>query len=785
MLLEDFLTSVENLFSHFDLENDSMKELVSKITDMASKIERDEFVDSPELHDYLSRFISYYSAAQSLPEPRTLRRLKNYRILIHKLAMRFLVTREEELSRIFEHAPNPEADVKFAKGVGERRSRVLKEQGVQKIEDLVYYLPRDYDDRRQILSVSEVLPGDRCTFKGKLVNHESRKAKDMHIVTAVLTDGFGQILVKWFNQPYIAEKLISNREYLVSGVGKPTPFGPLEFNNPEFEPVVSGVQREIVPVYSLPSGVSQKIMRRIFRKNISVAKHIPEPLPEDLIQKRMLFQKNHSLYAVHFPRSYFELRQAKRRLSYEELFLFEVGILRNRHQLQQRHRGVRKDFDGVLAQRLVDSLPFKLTAEQKRVTEEIRADLKSDLPMTRLLQGDVGSGKTIVAELAIVDAFEAGFQSAVMVPTAILAVQQYERLKGHLEPLGIRVGLLVSLSRKSASDKLKKEIASGEIDVVVGTHALIQESVSFKDLGLVVIDEQHRFGVKQRETLIFKGSLVDTLVMTATPIPRTLALTIYGDLDVSCINELPAGRTPVRTLLINESRIEQLYSLIRDEIRLGHQAFIVYPIIEESEKVDLKAAKDEAENLKRVFPDIPIELLHGRLALEDKMAVMERFRAKETMILVTTSVVEVGVDIPDATLLVIEHPERFGLAQLHQLRGRVGRSSIKSYCILVQRTGVSDEIRDRLSSFAATSDGFKVAELDLRLRGPGEFFGFRQHGVPNFRFADVVEHSDLLVMARRDAMELLSKDPELSKHQPIADEIERRFGQELTLVEVG
>ncbi len=786
MLLEEFLRGAEELFRNFKTSGCSRDELVNSLRELANGIDREEFEDMQELHQYISKVLSYYSAILDLPKERVSRRLDNHSVILGRLAKRFLIRSPRELSAMLASAPEPTADVKFAKGVGEARSRLLKEQGIRRIEDLVYYIPRDYDDRRKILSVSAVNPGVRCTFRGRLVNHQTKRAKDIQITTAVMTDGLGQILLKWFNQPYISEKLISNAEYLVSGVAKASPFGPLEMNTPEFELVGPVAQREILPVYSLPSGISQRVMRRIFQKNISVAAYFEEILPPRLMERRDLLGRNHSYYAVHFPKSFFEVEQARRRLAYEELLVFEVGLLKNRKRLQAKHRGVKKVFEGILAKRLVQLLPFRLTNEQERVMEEIRADLRSDLPMSRLLQGDVGSGKTIIAEIAVTDSFEAGFQSAVMVPTAVLAVQHYERLKSHLEPLGIRVGLLIGLSRKSAQDKLKSLIASGEIDVVVGTHALIQESVSFKDLGLVIIDEQHRFGVRQREALIFKGSLVDTLVMTATPIPRTLALTVYGDLDVSCINELPGGRIPIRTLLINESRIQQLYSLIREEVRQGHQVFIVYPIIEESEKVDLKAASDEAEELKKhIFPDLSIELLHGRLSTEEKMAVMKRFREKQTMVLVSTSVVEVGVDIPAATLLVIEHPERFGLAQLHQLRGRIGRSTLKSFCVLVLRGRLSEDIKERLHSFASTSDGFKVAELDLKLRGPGEFFGVRQHGLPDFRFADIVEDSDLLLMARNDAIELITNDPDLITCPLLFEEVERRFGQEVSLFEVG
>jgi ATP-dependent DNA helicase RecG len=421
-----------------------------------------------------------------------------------------------------------------------------------------------------------------------------------------------------------------------------------------------------------------------------------------------------------------------------------------------------------------------------RAFNEIREDMRASSPMSRLLQGDVGSGKTLVAELAIVDNYEAGYQSALMVPTSVLAMQHYEKIKRDLSPIGIEVALLTGSMKRSEQDSVRNAMITGEIDLVIGTHSLIQDGVEFKNLGLVVVDEQHRFGVKQREKLTSKGSLLDSLVMTATPIPRTLALTAYGDLDISTIRTMPKGRSPVRTVLLARSRLRELYSFISDELKMGHQVFFIYPLVEESEQVDLKNATDEAARLReQVFPGVGVELLHGRFTDTEKQEIMQRFRTKKSMILVSTTVVEVGIDVPSATVMVIEHPERFGMAQLHQLRGRVGRSSLKSICVMVMNRAISEEALARLREFASTSSGFDVAELDLKLRGPGEFLGLRQHGIPQFRIGDIVADRDLLFKAREDAKKLIDKDPELSEHGSLRIEMERVYSEKVNLIEVG
>lgn len=786
MLFEEFLVLCEEQLEDFLKNKLPPSALFNELNRLVRYIDTEEFKCFPHLKEYLLPFLRYYSVLQKLPPERQRKRVENGFKMIHKMRNVFLLTGSEEIEALKQNRINPEASVKFAKGVGENRAKLLHKFGIEKIKELLWWLPRDYEDRRKIIPLSSLRQDEKVTVMAELLNYSVKRVKDYVIITAVVSDGFGQILLKWFNQEYITRYLKKGAKYLITGVPKKNSFGPYEINTPEIEEITGEPKREILPVYSLTSGLTQRIMRRIIRKNISVVGTFREFIPQSILEKRDLLPREHAMLAVHFPKSLYEADKARERLSYEELFLFEVALLHNRAKMKKKDLGISKQIVGELSRRFIESRSFKPTADQLKVYEEIKEDLKASTPMNRMLQGDVGSGKTFVAELAIIDNFEAGYQSAMMVPTSVLAIQQYEKLHKELDHVGVKVGLLVGSMKKSEQDRVKKQLALGEIDVVIGTHALIQENVNFKDLGLVIVDEQHRFGVKQREALMTKGTMVDTLVMTATPIPRTLALTAYGDLDVSTIREMPPGRAPVRTMIITENRLSELYAFVREEVAQGHQCFFIYPLIEESEVMDLKAATEAAEFLSgEVFPEFGVELLHGKMNDREKTEIMQRFKKKETMILVSTSVIEVGIDIPTATVMVIEHPERFGLAQLHQLRGRVGRSSLKSYCILVLNRGVSSEAAKRLRKFAETNDGFKVAEIDLRLRGPGEFMGTRQHGLPDFKIADIIRDSKLLFWAREDALELIKVDPELEGNSLIKKEIRERFGEKVSLIEVG
>ncbi|MEA2066257.1 MAG: ATP-dependent DNA helicase RecG [Thermotogota bacterium] len=785
MIFEDFIDNCENLFQSYEEGNIKPAEITGEIKRYASVLDKEELKGFNELHKYLRSFLEYLIVIPKLPAQRQKVRIENGKRMIDKLRKQFLLKAKGELLRLKSGNLSLESKVKFAKNVGERRSKILNKMGIYTIEDLLWWLPRDYEDRRKIIPLSSITPEKKCTVQVTLLNYSKKKVKGYSIITAVVTDGFGQILLKWFNQDYILGQLKKESEYIVTGTAKKNAFGPYEMNSPEIEEISGTSPREIVPVYSTTSGISQKMMRRILKNNLGATQLFQDTLSRKLRDEKNLLDVVHAMQGIHYPKSVYEIRKSRERLVFEEFYLFEIALLFNREKLRFDRGGIKKKIEGKLVSSFCESLDFVLTNDQKKAFEEIRADLTSEKPMNRLLQGDVGSGKTVVAEMAIIDNFEAGFQSAFMIPTSVLATQHYERLVNELENFGINVELLVGSMKKSDQDRIKRQLATGDIDVIVGTHALIQENVEFKELGLVIIDEQHRFGVEQRKALMNKGNLIDTLVMTATPIPRTLSLTAYGDLDVSVIREMPPGRKPVKTMLIIDSKLNDVHSFVREEVNKGNQVFFIYPLIEESEVIDLKAATEEAEKLKNeIFPEIPLELLHGRMTEEQKKKIMAKFKKKEIKILVSTSVIEVGIDMPSATLMVIEHPERFGLAQLHQLRGRVGRSSITSYCFLIINRNLSDETVERLRQFAFTNDGFKVAELDLTLRGPGEFMGIRQHGMPEFKIGDIVKDAEILYSARYEAEKTITEDPKLEKDISLKKAVKERFGERISLIEV-
>ncbi|KUK91208.1 MAG: ATP-dependent DNA helicase RecG [Mesotoga infera] len=785
MLFEQFLDRCEELFET-SLTGKKGVSVLPEFKQLISLVDKEELSSYASLEDYFPKFTSYFSGIDNLSDDRKFRRLRNGLEMIEKLRKIFLMRSAEEIDSLLGRPVSHSTPIKFAYSVGEARSKILKRMDIETVGDLIYYFPRDYEDRRIIVSISSIVPDCKVSVKGRILNFSAKKVSGYTIISAVASDGFGQLLLKWFNQDYILQKLKKEREYLIHGLAKKTAFGPMEMNSPEIEEVEGEVPREILPVYSLTSGISMKMMRKVIKRNLGLVRSLDNLVPLPFVKSRDLLDRRHAFVAIHFPKSQFEIRKARETLAYEEFFLFETSILYRRRQIQNRYQGLSKDISGGLAKKLIQSLPFELTEDQVRAFNEIREDMRASSPMSRLLQGDVGSGKTLVAELAIVDNYEAGYQSALMVPTSVLAMQHYEKIKRDLSPIGIEVALLTGSMKRSEQDSVRNAMITGEIDLVIGTHSLIQDGVEFKNLGLVVVDEQHRFGVKQREKLTSKGSLLDSLVMTATPIPRTLALTAYGDLDISTIRTMPKGRSPVRTVLLARSRLRELYSFISDELKMGHQVFFIYPLVEESEQVDLKNATDEAARLReQVFPGVGVELLHGRFTDTEKQEIMQRFRTKKSMILVSTTVVEVGIDVPSATVMVIEHPERFGMAQLHQLRGRVGRSSLKSICVMVMNRAISEEALARLREFASTSSGFDVAELDLKLRGPGEFLGLRQHGIPQFRIGDIVADRDLLFKAREDAKKLIDKDPELSEHGSLRIEMERVYSEKVNLIEVG
>jgi len=642
--------------------------------------------------------------------------------------------------------------------------------GIETVEHLLTHYPRKYYDRRNLSKIAELKTGEEVTFLGQVLTVSQRKLRQGRtIVTAAVGDDSGIIQVVWFNQPYIVNHFKPGREIIMSG--EATYYrGSRQVVNPEFEVVGDLLDEQllstgrIVPVYPATRGVSQRFLRGLIARTLEEFRDaVFENLPDPVVEEKGLPSRYDAIRSLHFPDDNRSLQSGMRRLKLEELFYLQLIFSLQRKNRSVRSRNPRFDIRFELEKRFFAELPFTLTPAQRRVIEDIHHDLGDRRGMNRLLQGDVGSGKTVVAGAALLAAVEAGYQVAMMVPTEVLAVQHFESLRGPFESLGVSSALLIGALKSKEKREIHRGLASGDIAVAIGTHALIQEAVSYHRLGLVVIDEQHRFGVRQRAALLGGDVAPHMLVMTATPIPRTLALTAYADLDLSVIDEMPSGRAPVRTRLVPPHKKEAMYDFVREEIEKGARAYFLYPVIDETEKQDLEAAKSAFESLSQgVFAGIPIGLLHGKMPFEEKTAVMRDFAAGNVVLLVTTTVVEVGVHVPEATIMVVHHPERFGLSQLHQLRGRVGRGGKPGFCFLLENEGTSPSSYSRLRTFSKVSDGFRIAEEDLKQRGPGEFFGVRQHGVPGFKLANPLVDRDLVESASRYVKALLREDPGLS-----------------------
>lgn len=706
---------------------------------------------------------------------------------------------KRENEKIFQLLSQP---VQYIKGVGPRIATILEKKRVSTIEDLLFFLPRRYEDRRHIKKIAEIVIGQKETIVGEIISAQFQGYGAKKVFEVTVGDPSGRLIATWFKGSHTFLKSTFRPGLRVILTGEVRAFKGLKsMIHPDFE-VISDDEdddslhfRRIVPIYSESEGLHQKTIRKIVHSALSMTLPILEsPIPAYICDERKLPPLKESILSLHFPASMDIVSQLEtgqspylRRLIYEEFFFFELGMALRRKEVSFE-KGISFKTNGELVQRFYRLLPFNLTGAQRRVIREIEEDMKKERPMNRLLQGDVGSGKTVVAMTAMVTACDNGYQAAIMAPTEILAEQHYRNINLWAEGVGLKA-VLVTGSRKGAeARKIIKGIESGEVNIIVGTHALIQEKLSFHNLGLVIIDEQHRFGVIQRAALRDKGVNPDVIVMTATPIPRTLAMTVYGDLDISVIDELPPGKKPVKTQVYYESQREKVYQLIRSEVKKGQQVFIVYPLVEESENLDLKDATNMADHLQNiVFPEFRIGLIHGKMRPRDKDRIMSAFIRKEIDILVSTTIIEVGIDVPEASLMVIEHADRFGLSQLHQLRGRVGRSAIPGHCILMAQYDVSEEARKRLSVMERSSDGFRIAEEDLAIRGPGEFMGTRQSGLPDFRVASIVRDGRILSEARQDAFRIIENDPRLEKpeHQALKRMLLHRWGGRLELAKTG
>ena len=658
--------------------------------------------------------------------------------------------------------------VQFIKGVGPNRAKLLNLLGVNTVQDLINYYPRAYEDRTKVKKIEELEDGKEALIEAVTVSGVSvfKLRRNMTIVKVLVQDDTGRCLITWFNQDYIKTKIHSKEKYRFYGKVTKKP-GQFEMASPVFDK--EGEYKntgKIVPIYPTTKGLSETVIRQAVENSLSIMEDkIEDNLPEYICERFNLMNESEALKQIHFPENMEELKKARTRLVFEELLTFQLALLSLKNQYENEIRGIKYSKDVHMSD-VINTLPFNLTKAQLRVLEEIDRDMESEKPMNRLLQGDVGSGKTVVAMIAAYKAVKSGYQAAIMAPTTILATQHLENFNKILGQFGIRCELLVSSVTKKQKGIIIDKLKNGEIDIIIGTHALLQDNVEFKNLGLVVTDEQHRFGVKQRSIIAGKGNNPDVLVMTATPIPRTLAIIVYGDLDISIIDELPPNRKKIDTVAVRENMSDRINDFIKKNVDEGRQAYIVCPFVDENEEMeDVKSVEKLAENYKdEVFKDYKVEILHGKMKPKDKEKVMQDFKDNKISILISTTVIEVGVDVPNANIMVIENAERFGLAQLHQLRGRVGRGEFKSYCILKYNSN-SSIVRQRMQTMTSTDDGFKIAEKDLELRGSGEFFGTKQHGLPEFKIANIFDDIKILKLVQELALNIEMKDPKLENEE--------------------
>ena len=674
---------------------------------------------------------------------------------------------------------NLNKDIQYIKGIGPKKAYKLNKLGIFTLKDLLYYFPRQYEDRSNVKKIMYLQNEEKATVKGIITGMTTTSPKKNVIITKInIQDETGQIKLVFFNQDHIKKAFNTGDSILVFGKVKKE-FGHIELTSCEIEKLTNNPKStgKILPVYPLTYGITNKEIIGIIKTTLSSTDiKIKEYMPKDILDKYKLCGIEYAIKNIHSPENKEALKIALYRIVFEEFLILQLGLF--------MFKNGQNEEDGIMFKEhtkldeIIKSLPFRLTKAQNRSLSEIIEDMNSDKIMNRLVQGDVGSGKTVVALIALAYCVLNGYQGALMAPTEILAQQHYESLTETLKPFGFSVELLVGKLTKKQKNIVLEKVKNKEIGILIGTHALIEDNVEFNKLGLVITDEQHRFGVRQRNRLSQKGFNPDILVMTATPIPRTLALILYGDLDISIIDELPPGRQPIETMAVEKQKRDRVYkSLVRKEVENGRQVYIVCPLVEESETIEAKAATELVDELKEeYFSDLKVDLLHGKMKASDKDEIMRKFKNKEIDILVSTTVIEVGVNVPNATLMIIENAERFGLAQLHQLRGRVGRGKYKSYCVLIY-SSKTEVCRKRMAIMEETNDGFKISEKDLEIRGPGEFFGTRQHGLPELKVANIFKHMKILKQAQVEARIIISKDIKLqeNKYKMLKREIADKF----------
>lgn len=676
-------------------------------------------------------------------------------------------------------------DVKYVKTVGPNRVKLLNKLNIYTLKDLIEYYPRDYEDRSKPKNLYECIDGEEVLIEAMATGriNEMHKGK-MTISRLIVKDQTGTCYITWFNQGYLRDKFQPGRMYRFFGKIS-NKNGRLEMNSPVYDEIDQSKNTgKIIPIYPLTFELKQNTLRRIIENGLLEVKgQLPETLPEYILKENNLWDINNTIERIHFPIEFSDFNKARERLVFEELLTMQLALLKLKNNYEHETDGIQFSKD-VHMSNVINMLPFRLTKAQLRVLEEIDRDMESNKPMNRLLQGDVGSGKTVVAMIAAYKAVKSGYQATIMAPTAILASQHLESFKGILDELGIRTELLISNVTKKKKAEILEKLQSGEIDVLIGTHAILEENVVFKNLGLVVTDEQHRFGVKQRSTIAAKGQNPDIIAMSATPIPRTLALILYGDLDISIIDELPPNRKKIETFAVRKNMEERVNNFIKKQIAEGRQAYIVCPLVEENEDMEgLQSVVELAEKYqKETFSEYKVAYLHGKMKPKEKDEIMQRFKDGEIQILIATTVIEVGVNVPNASIMVVENAERFGLAQLHQLRGRVGRGEYQSYCIL-KYEGNGETIRQRMKVMCDTNDGFIISEKDLELRGSGDFFGTEQHGLPEFKIANLFEDMAVLKKVQGLALKIMEDDPllEKEKNAKLNDLVKEKFSSRIEI----